>query len=75
MQCPVCSSTRLSPETDTGPYNTSFRSEFEAGGKLLITQITRGRICGDCGYILLFASEDQLSKLQQQWNELMSHER
>jgi hypothetical protein len=75
MQCPVCSSTRLSPETDTGPYNTAFRSDFTADGKLVIIQIDRGRICGDCGYVLLFAGEEQLGKLQPIWDKLTSHER
>lgn len=75
MQCPYCSSTRLSPETDTGPYNTSFRSNFNADGDLKITQINRGRICGDCGYVMLFAKSDHLAELQPVWDMLEPYER
>ena len=75
MKCPVCSSTRLSPETETGPYNTAFRSGFRVKRKLLTVQIDRGRICGDCGYVLLFASDRELGKIRPVWDDLVPNER
>jgi DNA-directed RNA polymerase subunit RPC12/RpoP len=75
MKCPVCSSTRLSPETETGPYKTSFRSGFQVNGKLKTAQIDRGRICGDCGHVILFVGKSQLSGLQEVWDSLSPSER
>ena len=78
MKCPVCSSTRLSPETETGTYNTAFRSGFRLDGTLKVVQIDRGRICGDCGdcgHVLLFASRDELAKIGPDWDQIMPNER
>lgn len=75
MQCPACSSTRLSPVTETGPYNTSFRSNFDVDGDLMTVQINRGCICGDCGFVMLFAKEEHLEELQPVWEQLAPYER
>ena len=75
MQCPVCSSTRLSPLTEAGPYNTSFRASFQVEGKRLTTQITQGRICGDCGYVMLYLNPTDLRELQKVWGGLMPNQR
>ena len=75
MQCPICAGSRLSPETETGPYNTAFRSGFRVGGKLKTVQIDRGRICRDCGYVLLFVGRGELSRLDSSWEELEPNER
>lgn len=74
MKCPVCSSTRLSPETEAGPMGHVFRARFSIEGKLMVTQINRGRICGDCGHVILFADKTHLSKLQQAWDKLLPYE-
>jgi hypothetical protein len=75
MQCPICSGSRLSPETETGPYRTAFRSGFRAGGKLKTVQIGRGRTCRDCGHVLLFVGRKELSTLDPFWDELEPNER
>ncbi len=85
IRCPVCSSSRLSPETGTRHAGVSWVGEavFQAVdwvenlfGKRkekrikIYAEFSRARICGDCGYIIGFVGNDGLARLNKVWDKL-----
>ena len=85
IRCPVCSSTRLSPETGTRSAGVSWVGEAvfklldavenlfgkkKMKGIKVYVNFDRARICGDCGHVLLFVKNKELEKLNKMWDKL-----
>lgn len=85
LHCPVCSSEALSPETGTRHAGVSWVGEVVFRAVDLVenlfgkqkkkpirvyANISRARICRNCGYVLLFVKTEELAELKEKWDKL-----
>lgn len=69
IRCPVCSGENLTAEASYVVSGASLR--FRNAGKkkvfgpnYLHTAVNRGRVCLDCGHVVLFLSSEEMERLR-----------
>lgn len=66
MKCAVCEGPSISELGDYASFETHIRFKNDAGGwfkRDTTLKPTKARVCRDCGYVMLFVSSSELSRL------------
>ena len=69
LKCPVCQSTNLSDEAVYAAFENTLRFRASKSGlfgpKHVGAGASSGRLCYDCGFMLLFVSEKDRKKVKE----------
>ena len=79
VKCASCGSERVTPLTKVlffkGDFQVWFKNDpnpgFLSSGSDYL-RASRARVCGDCGYVMLYASKRGLAWLNKDWSKLQS---
>jgi hypothetical protein len=66
MNCPACGSARVSQAFSYASFDNHLRVDAWTAGleRDLTLKPEAARVCGDCGYVMLFLAADALAKVR-----------